>query len=333
MNPFTPKTEKRTSLHQNLDLLPAYDTFDYDVMKGNISGVRKWFELAFWSNQPIKPEWMHLKHALQKKRYDMAKLLLTHGAEVDFRFLARHPEAVTALKRMGFPPDRARLVQAQEEWKSAPALDLDPSHIPAEWKNILAAITKDGASACVGGGALRDLFNKKAIKDVDIFLRDWGSESANMAVVNRALKRCGLTVHDQEIRHGYSVSVQKFVSHSFNNRSLGQQCISVVAGKNKTQYDFIFVDDFAPHFTSRLIERFDFTFCQIAYDGGSQRLMYTDAFEEDCRDKIIRISDTAASSSHDHAVRVTQKYADWKMCLKTRELLKPAPTASRFAGY
>lgn len=72
-------------------------------------------------------------------------------------------------------------------------------------KLMQCLIDNGAAEAVIAGGALRDLFNQRAVRDVDIFLKGRGGKEENRKFLQEAFAAVGLDITPQVIgyRDGY----------------------------------------------------------------------------------------------------------------------------------
>src|SRR5262249_19343650 len=72
--------------------------------------------------------------------------------------------------------------------------------VPDEWKRIVKSFQLRGANeAVIAGGALRDLFNDREIKDVDIFLRSQGNQKRNRRLIAEVFDAAGVEIQEQKV--------------------------------------------------------------------------------------------------------------------------------------
>jgi hypothetical protein len=89
----------------------------------------------------------------------------------------------------------------------------------------------------------------------------------------------------------------------------------VIAGPNKTEYNFIFVDGDIVHaasdyFVDAVIKDFDFGFCQVAYNGTYVKA--TEAFKHDITHQQMNLNDDRTTTP-ERVQRLRQKYPDWEL--------------------
>lgn len=143
----------------------------------------------------------------------------------------------------------------------------------------------DSDHVIIAGGMLRDTWLGTKWKDVDVFT------TCPLKMANAWL----YPVTDQSEEYDH-VAGHKFVS----------QCTVFVDG---VCFNFIHYDPSYAVFNARtLIEGFDFSNCQIAFDGDA--LEFTERFALDVSDKVLRrVNNTVGTNSHGE--RMWAKFPDW----------------------
>lgn len=373
---------------------PAPPSLRDDVARGDMAAVRARFDRLLWEDNHERPTWAHLQIAVARQDVAMARLLVTWGARAGEEDLAtlkksqpqKYPAYLQTLRRAGhgISPRALRegaamaeavknmqVNESVEPYQGRQLIDgqyMDPraAKLPSEWRHLLQNIHQNGApEAVIGGGALRDLFNNRAIKDVDIFLNSRGSEKKNRKFIEKAFNTAALPVHRQVTSHGYGDIAVDFPDPSrgtFVQRiSRGYATIraasnseawTVYAGPQKTEYNIIFIDgplgaamekagrskdplsDTNQSPAQLIIRHFDFGLCQIAFDGAD--LHSTKSYEQDVQNKTITLQKENGTSGA-HLQRIVKKYPDHKLCEESRKFLnkpKPAPKpVRRSSGY
>jgi hypothetical protein len=367
---------------QNWKKASSYDdALSELVAGGNIDRVREYFDTVFWENRKERPGWEHLRIAVLREDRQMVRLLHTWGAEPSdddlarFRILAqdKYEGYLKMMRAAGLRPKNLK-------WEEIPAASpaavsgreetlyeeitgkRDDSErlkkIPAEWKTVLGAFQAAGAKeAVIAGGALRDLFNGKSIKDVDIFLRDRGSQRKNRKFLEAVFEQSGIEVREQVVsQDSYGITTKRFPEPQTRKdkavtqgmaRERQMQAWRIIAGPAKTEYNVIFVDDSLDRelssaataveqrsiFTGGLLEAFDIGLCQIASDG--KEIVSTPAYKDDVKHRRITLT-SPATTTEDHLKRITDKYADWEKTAEVKNALrpkKPVPPPSRRSWY
>jgi hypothetical protein len=239
------------------------------------------------------------------------------------------------------------------------------NQLPREWRKTLQAFHDSGAKeAIIAGGALRDTFNKRAVKDVDIFLKSRGSVKKNRKFLKQVFAAAELRLIEQPVytggygddmqalpdptkgvfvpqkRHGYGSITPETKSESW----------VVKAGSQKTEYNIVFMEGPLAEAMARAIadnrtpakqtiSAFDLGLCQIGYDGDA--IVTTEKYRKDVAQKTIEI-DTGNPSTLQHVERIRKKYDDWKigkdlekMIRREEERKKEAEKErqKRYSGY
>lgn len=373
---------------------PQYtDALTHSVAQGDMAGARAHFDNVLWGNDNKRPTWDHLKIAVLNADVAMARLLVTWGARATADDLAalqksapkKYPEYLQTLRRSGHGVSPKALRDSLAAAAALPPEEtnesvqpyqgrtlIDGGHIdrraeklPREWRQLLHTMQATGApEALIGGGALRDLFNDRAIKDVDIFLQTRGSEKKNRRFLEKAFAAATLPVHRQRVSMGYSDIATEFPDPSHGTfiqrisrgyatirAASNSEAWTVIAGPDKTEYNIVFIDgplgdalakvgrqQSATNNVSAaalMIKHFDFGICQIGFDGAD--LHSTPAYEQDVKKKTITLQKDNGTSAQ-HLQRIVKKYPDYKLCSDSEHLLnppKPAPRrrSSGYGGY
>lgn len=349
------------------------------VHRGNVDAVRSYFDQSPMGRDVTRPVWAHLRAAVEAYNVPMAKLLATWGAkpsQSDLQSLinARGDKAVKdilclRLAGLNLNTQELQQPQPQEAVNSNQALQaqplsqspskpaLDAHNVPVEWQLVLKAMQSRGApEAIIAGGALRDLSNQRAIKDVDIFLAD---RFMTKRFIKKVFAAAGLTIHDQIVSGGYGSIAKKMTrstADAFNTvtKSMrrdsygaifeskkvkeGAEAWTIIAGPNKTEYNIVFIKggigsdmkrDLASGGSSAptLLEQFDIGLCQIAYDG--KKIITLKPFEDDFNNKTLTLT-RPNHSTKAHLERIVKKYPDFALCKNAQELLDPPkPTPAK----
>ncbi|MDI1228107.1 MAG: hypothetical protein PSY14_10525 [bacterium] len=355
------------------------DALSEIVAKGDIGEAREFFDKAFWQNRQDPPEWKHMRLALMREDAPMIRLLATWGAHPNEEDMAalraamgdKYLRYVQLLRQAGLRSNGQPWEEVTPSTTPAPAndpvagqafvdgrfVDQRIEQIPQEWRKVLATFHAAGSSeAVIAGGALRDLFNKRPIRDVDIFMRSQGSQKKNRAYLKEIFNAAGLSVKEQEFRRsdGYGFSVHKeafpepksHVEKDFDiaKRTRALESWKLVAGPAETEYNVIFVEDTLDRklvketsrfegksiFVGGLLDAFDIGITQIASDG--EEIVSTRAYDEDVRLKRLTLT-RPNDATVDHAQRIIAKYPDFEQSAELKELLKPKPRSVRYDSW
>ncbi len=304
-----------------------------------LDNVRRHFDRSLAKLPYVRPDWSHLKAALETGNREMMKLLVTWGAKPsddDLKLLAEQSpkefDANLMLLRMSgiflskeieaLRPALPATEPAKEDYQSL------IQKMPQDWINVLKALHKNKArDAFIAGGALRDLLNGKAVSDVDIFI-----PNMDPLMVERFLKQvfqdAGMVKFLAKDDLYYTKEVSRFNAFGADRKSfydLPIKAWEIHASSrehgNNTKFNIIFVNPtgagifartiFAPvvlrptYTLDDVVSRFDIGLCQIAFDGN--RVITTDAFEKDQTEKLLSVINPN-SGTHEHLKRLQAKY-------------------------
>lgn len=333
------------------------------VRKGDLAAARNLFEESFWSGKTVQPAWHHLKLAVLNDDPALARLLVAWGATPPSVFDLTQLRLETAedydrhlgfMRRCGLCFDGAELAivnTAVERIKEvSPDSVFSARHsivrIPFEWWKALQAFHERGAAeAIIAGGALRDLYNKKPVRDVDIFLVSRGRTKANEKFIREVFKEAGLSLVPQMTRSGGYYTSDKYsdlpppktgrkeiitgASNYWSDLERREAVFEnwvVKAGLDKTEYNIIFMDPFykGKDFASKVIKEFDVGLCQIGTDGKS--IFYTPQYKSDVQTQTIT---ALMGGNHDHLKKVVAKYPDWKLSSLSKMVLGEPDAATQ----
>jgi hypothetical protein len=259
--------------------------------------------------------------------------------------------------RLYTPPSAEAVSAAAEETLRSRGLDPTPAdarQVPESWRGLVAAMQQEGApEAIIAGGALRDLFNERPIKDVDIFLRGQGNQGRNKSLMEKAFAKAGLKIEKQRVDDGgYFTTSTEFPDPKHTKAETGSggftrqryaESWTVLAAPDRgaatTRYNVVFVDDTLDTnraagkppegqnaaFRQTLLESFDIGLCRIACDG--REVVSTPEYREDVVFKRISLL-IPNTGSLDHLQRIVKKYPDWQLNPAAKTTLQPAPQPS-----
>lgn len=332
------------------------------VARGNVGMVRKYFDDVLWENKSERPTWEHLKLAVLREDTAIAKLLVTWGARATEDGLAalqrmdpkKYPDYLKVLRRAGHGMTAEKIAAGNQAAEKAQDrndslnediirsfiddkfVDHRINQLPREWRKTLQAFHSNGAKeAIIAGGALRDTFNNRAVKDVDIFLQTRGSVKKNRKFLKQVFAAADLRLVEQPVyTGGYGNDMQElpdpaqgvFVPkkhHGYGSITPETKSESwvVKAGPHKTEYNIVFMDGPLAEAMTRAvadnrtparkaISAFDLGLCQIAYDGDA--IVTSEQYRKDVAQKTIEI-DAGNPSTLEHVARIRKKYDDWKI--------------------
>lgn len=172
--------------------------------------------------------------------------------------------------------------------------------IPDSWGALVRSIREVCPSAVLAGGALRDLDNGRDVKDLDIFIEVAGEAQAVDALAALEAGLVTQTVH-------YEPSDLTYYPQDQN--------LEVILVAELLDHDIPIQLIFVRWPTARIVERFDYGICQIAYDG--VELTKGPNYDQDKADQVFalrRDRPTAISmrgSVKRYARLTAEKYAGW----------------------
>lgn len=382
---FARKKDSPLSQPEFSDELSGY------VARGNIGMVRKYFDEVLWEKKSERPTWEHLKLAVLREDKAIAKLLVTWGARASEEGLGelqrmdpkKYPDYLKVLRQAGHGMTAEKIAAGNKVAEKAKDhndslseeiirsfiddkfVDHRINQIPREWRKALQAFHETGAKeAVIAGGALRDTFNKRAVKDVDVFLKSRGSVKKNRKFLKQVFAAAGLRIVEQPVyTGGYGDDMQalpdpkqgvfvpkRHVGYGGIIPETKSESWVVIAGPQKTEYNIVFMDGPLADAMSKAvadnrtpakqaISAFDLGLCQIGYDGDA--IVTTDKYRNDVAKKVIEIDNGNPSTLH-HVERIRKKYDDWKIgsdlakvIQKEEERQKAAEKArqKRYSGY
>lgn len=329
-----------------------------------VKAVRRYFDQAIAGHDVTRPGWQHLRAALLQENLPMMRLLVTWGAHPDQHDLqelmaergTRAAGDIYRLRCAGLQlaelDKMAPVAQfATAATPPAPAYAIDK--IPAEWRAVLKALQNAGApEAMIGGGALRDLYNGRPVKDVDIFLCD---RFMNKRMIKKAFAAAGLTIKEQLVSTGYGAIGQKFVPKEMpaldttrqvsvkrqvesywnsydapwhtvteERHTSGAEAWTVCAGPDNTEYNIVFVKGelgkaLKAQQASGAAPAHVMTMIGM-FDIGlcqigfdGRRVHTTPAYEKDAATRSLTIV-RANRTTREHLRRIVKKYDDFALC-------------------
>lgn len=150
-------------------------------------------------------------------------------------------------------------------------------NIPSEWLHTLSVLQGVYPSAIIAGGALRDIFFNKPVKDVDIFVeldRDTINTDTFLEEVANTLE--SVLEEDSDVK--------LIAASTYSGTDLDRDilCIFNIVVNSKT-YDIIFI----ARGSVPAVEKFDVNICQIYYDG--YKVITTSAFDDCVETKTIKV--------------------------------------------
>ena len=167
--------------------------------------------------------------------------------------------------------------------------------IPSEWGNVLSEVQGVFPGAIIAGGALRDLFLGKEVKDVDIFI----------PIKSR-------DIEDEHISDVYSLfpEAEPHPSHTYGVKSSPEDeerdlFAIFKMERNGIKYDLIFGTP-----QSCDMNNFDINICQIIFNGSD--LIVSPFFIEAVRDRHIRVLNiNRTDRNRARLERIASKYPEY----------------------
>ena len=328
------------------------------VIRGNVDHVRNYLDECIAGRNAARPNWTHLKIAIEQNNKKMAKLLVTWGAKpsreelADFVAHKNNPaEALQTLKLAGInvtnidlgiaaPAFNAQANNVREE--KAP---FDLAQIPTYWNEVLAALNKAGApEAIVAGGAVRDLYNGRKISNVDIFIKGAFMSKSFMKKFVEALPR---KLHAQNVKNGWSpfkkipkrlgaMSAERYLIGDPLDRTDTWRIIDQASGM---EFHIIMLGgselgsglrtdqkNGTTTGITALLDRFDIGLCQIAYDG--KKVITTAAYRDDAKFKTLTVK-SPMSTTMEHVASVVGKYPQFTPNDKLADILRTGKVPER----
>lgn len=151
----------------------------------------------------------------------------------------------------------------------------------------------------IAGGFLRDMYNCKPVKDIDVFTTcpfpEQRRSEFNFTQRHMAADNC---------EHYDRIVGFKYL----------QDVTVTVEG---TPFNFVFFDDNATFDCRKLITGFDYTNCMIGFDGYAVEM--DKRFMLDCRDKVLRRVNDTIGNLEARKARMQEKYPDWRFVDETED--------------
>lgn len=178
--------------------------------------------------------------------------------------------------------------------------------IPAYARHALARVQTSFPEAFIGGGFLRDLDNGVPPKDIDIFVRERGTETFDLLTIALA------STHD-----GADVTVNSKYDHQdlsgvYEFAAADQLPLNIIACNGEDEDDAAFM--------SRQLARFDLGICRIGFTGTT--LLRTTAYRADQALRRLRIRNPwNYARSVERAQRIAKRYPGWRIFNEAGELM------------
>lgn len=179
--------------------------------------------------------------------------------------------------------------------------------IPQEWIDTLKKVQEVFPQAIIAGGALRDLQYNREVKDVDIFIPiqrtedSWASEVNVLAAIQK-IENMFDTVVMPTIPVYFKESTEDFIKagrllETVQNTSIGETKYEIIIGTPE----------------SCDIEKFDFSICQISFDGVNLRS--TNAYKRTLATNMIEFNKDwrTPTRAKERIARMKAKFPDLQM--------------------
>lgn len=324
------------------------DSLERAVQSGDIVAARKALRDMFWTlreaPRPKLPARL-IEAPLQREDMPMLSLLAAyHVNPMDKQLktwallepeIYHHRLRLMAKAGMRFPQKAKayhltqRQTAANQNLRAGYMPPDSLKKLPKEWLDVLTATQKHKhPEAMIAGGALRDTFNNRTVKDVDIFVKKpdsffWSPQRR----LKKIFKEAGLKVETQYklCSDGYLHERGDFVLNGQTQMQtyhddlgvieLETEAWNVIAGDNKTAYNVVFVSGRDADFIFKggmesYIKVLDIGLCQIACDG--KHIYATPEYYKDAENKTLTLCRTR--TTEDHIKRVIDKFPGYKPC-------------------
>lgn len=172
--------------------------------------------------------------------------------------------------------------------------------IPNEWQGVLKSIREVFPSAVIAGGALRDLFNERPIKDVDIFVPVIYDKEGSLDHLYEKV---------WDLFAGENITLDQNSVYGIKTTEEDDRDLYAIFRliRKDWSYDIILCD-----LGASKVENFDINLCQIAYDG--KELITTRAYWNAVQDKTLRVMNVNRTDRNKARLeRLHQKYQDFEV--------------------
>lgn len=180
-------------------------------------------------------------------------------------------------------------------------------NIPQEWIDTLRKVQGVFPRAVIAGGALRDLIYNRPVKDVDIFIPIERDADRNTAEVN-------VLAAIQQIEELFDTTVTPTIPVYFKETTedfiKAGRLLETVQNTQvgETKYELIIGTP-----ESCDIDKFDFSICQISFDG--EHVRTTEAFDRTLATKVIEFNKDwrTPSRAKERIAKMRAKFPDMQM--------------------
>ncbi len=166
--------------------------------------------------------------------------------------------------------------------------------IPVLWQEVLKDVQRVFPSAMIAGGALRDLFYNKPVKDVDIFCNVEESPDDFDTLLMEVFPQLILT------------------QGGGSSRYLGSTEGRLMYGIYQLHIEGITFEFIVTTPEACDVTEFDLSICQATYDGN--KVYLTDEFKATAETKIIKVCNiNRADRQEERVQRILMKYPDFNV--------------------
>ena len=175
-------------------------------------------------------------------------------------------------------------------------------YIPAPWREMLAKLQTQWPEAIIAGGALRDLDYHKEVKDLDIWIPCDSTE-----IIHEHMVRLGLSEQsDEGIEAAYEITERETDRLIFALYNIERDGVD---------FDIIFCTRQGAD-----ISTFDFSICQIAFDG--KRRYTTPEYTTTLANRIITQENVRpVKRLQERIERIHAKFPDMPIFLKDGSII------------
>lgn len=189
---------------------------------------------------------------------------------------------------------------------------MTPEDIPTNWKEVLEKVQQVFPSAVIAGGALRDTFLNKPIKDVDIFIPVPSGMTLDDAYES---------IWNMFDRYSWTIQLDPFSKYGTTKtetdadrdlyaiykleRLIVPEDTRAFWCPSGEKYDLILCTEEAAN-----IDTFDINLCQITFDG--VMLSYSAAFQDAVDRKVLKVMNVNRTDRNKARMeRLKQKFPDY----------------------
>lgn len=169
--------------------------------------------------------------------------------------------------------------------------------IPKEWLDVLTEIQAIFPGAVIAGGALRDLYNERPIKDVDIFIP---TDPHNLE---------GKYEEIWDMFAGENIELDSSTVYGVKIKEDADRDLYAIFKLVRPDYKYDLIVCMP---SACKIDTFDINICQLCHDG--VQLHATEAYHEAVRTKTLKVMNVNRTDRNKARLeRLLQKYTDFKV--------------------